>query len=150
MRGERMGISKLNGEGYHDLTAYEALSAVEREAVSRTPVKNKLYRPLVFICSPLAGNIERNLENARRYSRFAVEKGAIPLAPHLLFPQFLDDGDKAQRDLGIFFGLVLMGKCDEMWVFGSPPSRGMGIEIAKAKKRGLPIRYFNEKCQEVV
>ena len=126
------------------MTAYEALSAVERES------KKKPYRPLVFICSPLAGNMERNLENTRRYSRFAVEKGAIPLAPHLLFPQFMDDGDRAQRDLGIFFGLVLMGKCDEMWVFGSPPSRGMGIEIAKAKKRGLPIRYFNEKCQEVV
>jgi hypothetical protein len=138
-----MGVSKLNNEGYHDPTAYEALSAVERE------IKRKPYRPLVFICSPLAGNIEKNLDNARRYSKFAVEQGAIPLAPHLLFPQFLDENDKAQRELGIFFGLVLLGKCDEMWVFGGQISQGMGIEIAKARKRGLPIRRFSEQCQEV-
>ena len=138
-----MSVSKLNGEGYHDPTAYEALSAVERES------HKKLYRPLVFICSPLAGYIERNIGSARRYSKFAVEQGAIPLAPHLIFPQFMDENDKAQRDLGIFFGLVLLGKCDEMWVFGGTVSQGMGIEIAKARKRGLPIRRFSEQCREV-
>lgn len=136
-------MNKYNAEGYYDPTAYEALTAVEKEA------KKKPYRPLVFICSPLAGDLEWNLENARRYSKYAVEQGAIPLAPHLLFPQFMDDGDKAQRDLGIFFGLVLMGKCDAMWVFGATPSHGMRLEIEKAKKRGLPIRYFTEDCREV-
>ena len=137
-------MNKYNSEGYYDPTAYEALTAVEKEA------KKKPCRPLVFICSPLAGEIETNLANARRYSKFAVEQGAIPLAPHLLFPQFMDDGDKAQRDLGIFFGLVLMGKCDEMWVFGETISSGMKIEITKAKKRGLRIRYYNDQCEEAV
>lgn len=140
-----MGVSKLNGEGYQDPTAYEALTAVGREEKRA----QKPYRPLVFICSPLAGNMEQNLENARRYSKYAVEQGAIPLAPHLLFPQFMDDADRTQRELGIFFGLVLMGKCDEMWVFGSTVSAGMKTEIAKARKRGLPIRYFTEQCLEV-
>ena len=142
-RGEFMSLNKYNGEGYHDPTAYEAIVAIEREA------KKKPYRPLVFICSPLAGNVEGNLQDARQYSSFAVEQGAIPLAPHLLFPQFMEDGDRAQRDLGIFFGLVLMGKCDEMWVFGGSASSGMKLEIAKARKRGLPIRFYNDKCEEV-
>ncbi|MCL1857674.1 MAG: DUF4406 domain-containing protein [Oscillospiraceae bacterium] len=137
-----MDICKFNSEGYYDPTAYEALLAVEREA------KKKPYRPLVFICSPLAGDIENNIANARRYSKFAMEQGMIPFAPHLLFPQFMDDGDKEQRSLGIFFGLVMMGKCDDMWVFGDPPSCGMKLEIAKARKRGIHIRYFNENCQE--
>ena len=137
-------MNKYNAEGYYDPTAYAALMAVEKEA------KKKPYRPLVFICSPLAGDFENNLSNARRYSRYAVKQGAIPVAPHLLFPQFMDDGDKAQRDLGIFFGLVLMGKCDEMWVFGSSFSQGMKIEITKAKKRGLRIRYYNDQCEEAV
>jgi len=136
-------MNKYNSEGYYDPTAYAALMAVEKEA------KKKPYRPLVFICSPLAGNIERNQENARRYSKFAVEQGAIPLAPHLLFPQFMDDSDKAQRDLGIFFGLVLMGKCDEMWVFGGSASAGMKLELIKARKRSMHIRFFNTHCQEV-
>ena len=139
-------MNKLNSEGYHDPTACDALAAVRREEKRA----KKPYRPLIFICSPLAGNLERNTENARRYSKYAVEQGAIPIAPHLLFPQFMDDCDKAQRELGLFFGMVLMGKCDEMWVFGSAFSQGMKIEIAKAKRRGLPIRYYNEQCEEAI
>lgn len=138
-----MSVNKYNSEGFHDPTAYEALLEVEREA------KKQPYRPLVFICSPLAGDMERNLQNARRYSKFAVERGVIPFAPHLLFPQFMDDGDKAQRDLGLFFGLVLMGKCDEVWLFGGIVSKGMRLELAKARKRGMKVRFFNEKCEEV-
>lgn len=138
-----MSVNKYNSEGYHDPTAYEALLKVEREA------KKQPYRPLVFICSPLAGDVERNLQNARRYSSFAVERGVIPFAPHLLFPQFLDDGNEAQRDLGLFFGLVLMGKCDEVWLFGDCISKGMRLELAKARKRGMTVRFFDKQCEEV-
>lgn len=138
-----MSVNKYNSEGYHDPTAYEALLEVEREA------KKQPYRPLVFICSPLAGDVERNLQNARRYSKFAVERGAIPFAPHLLFPQFMDDGDKVQRGLGLFFGLVLMGKCDEVWLFGGCVSKGMRLELTKARKRGMKVRFFNDNCEEV-
>ena len=50
--------------------------------------KDRTYRPLVYICSPLSGNVEANTERARAFCRFALEQGQIPLAPHLLFPQF--------------------------------------------------------------
>lgn len=138
-----MGINKFNSEGYYDPTTYEALINIQKEN------KKKAYRPLVFICSPLAGEVEKNIENAKHYSRFVVGKGAIPFAPHLLYPQFLDDNDEVQRSLGIFFGLVLMGKCEEVWVFGGTLSKGMRLEIAKAKKRNMTIRYWNEDCEEV-
>jgi len=110
MGREDMRVSKYNHERYYDPTPYEALTAIEREE------KKSRYRPLVFICSPFAGDVRRNLENARRYCMFAVERGAIPLAPHLLYPQFMDDRIEAQRSLGISFGLALLGKCDEIWV----------------------------------
>lgn len=139
-----MGVNKYNSEGYYDPTTYEALTRITHEE------KKKAYRPLVFICSPFAGDVDRNLENARCYSRFAVKQGAIPFAPHLLYPQILDDSDKAQRSIGIFFGLVIMGKCEQLWVFGSEISSGMQTEIAKAKKRGMPIRYFNNQCEELM
>ncbi len=86
--------SKRNSEGYFDPTAYEALAKIEKEAKAQ-----RAFRPLVYICSPLSGAVKRNRENARRYCRFAVERGAIPLAPHLYFPQFMEDADPAQRDL---------------------------------------------------
>jgi hypothetical protein len=60
----------------------------------------------------------------------------------------MDDGDRGQRELGLRFALILLCKCDELWAFGAP-SEGMGREIAKAKRRGLPIRYFNNKGEEV-
>ena len=46
-------------------------------------------------------------------------------------------------------GTVLLGKCVECWVFGETISAGMATEIAKAKKRGIPIRYFTEDMEEV-
>lgn len=139
-----MSINKFNAEGYNDPTAYEALMNIERE------VKKAPFRPLVYICSPYAGEIEQNIENARCYSRYAIQQNYIPLAPHLLFPQFMDDTQNTDRRLGIFFGMVLMSKCAELWVFGDRLSAGMAIELEKAKRRRLKIRYFDSDCKEVL
>lgn len=109
----------------------------------------KPYKPLVYIASPYAGDTESNTLRTQGYCRFAVTKNCIPVAPHLHYPQFMDDSDKEQRELGLFFALVLLGKCDELWVFGDRISSGMAQEIRKAEKRGIPIRRFNYKCEEV-
>ena len=138
-----MSIDQYNAEGYHDPTAYAALSYVEKKE------KKTAQRPLVFICSPFAVDMEVNTERAREYSRFAVSKNYIPIAPHLLFPQFLEETDPAGRELGISFGLVLQSMCREMWVFGDTVSKGMAAEIEKAGERGIPIRYFTDRCVEV-
>jgi len=138
-----LSINKFNSEGYYDPTAYEALTAVEKEVKAA-----KTFRPLVYICSPYSGDIEQNTEAARRYSRFAVDSGYIPVTPHLLYPQFMNDGDQQQRELGLRFALILLGKCDELWVFGDRISNGMQREIAKATKRGIHIRYFNQDFSE--
>ena len=139
-----MSISKFNSEGYHDPTAYDALSSIENEARAL-----RAFRPIVYICSPFAGDLEKNVVAARTYSRFAVEQGYIPIAPRLLFPQFLDDSDPKERELGLFFGNAIMSKCSEVWVFGSHISSGMEAEIKRAKWKGYHLRYFTEECQEV-
>lgn len=137
-----MSVSKFNAEGYYDPTAYEALLRIERE--SKTPC-----RPKVFISSPFAGDTKRNTENARRYCAFAVRSGYTPFAPHLFYPQFLSDDDAEERELGISMGLAFLDVCKECWVFGSVISSGMAAEIERARKRGIPIRYFNGRCEEV-
>ena len=111
--------------------------------------KDRTYRPLVYICSPLSGDVEANTERARAFCRFALAQGQIPLAPHLLFPQFMDDDDPAERELAIFMDVVLLGKCSELWVLGETVSAGMQAEIDVAKKRRQPIRWFNSEFQEV-
>ena len=139
-----MGISKYNSEGYHDPTTYEALTKIEKEERAA----KKSYRPLVYICSPYAGDTEGNTEKARRYSRFAVRNACIPVAPHLLFPQFMDDTVLAERSIALFMGMVLLCKCEQVWVFGNTVSAGMAAEIEKAQKKQIPIRYFTEELEE--
>jgi len=139
-----MSINKLNSEGYYDPTAYEAMTLVEKEERAL-----RAFRPIVYICSPFSGDVEGNIASAQRFSRFAVDKGYIPIAPHLLFPQFLNDNDPKERQLGLFFGNALMSKCAEVWVFGSIISPGMAAEIKRAKWKDYRLRYFTEECQEV-
>ena len=139
-----MSINKNNSEGYPDPTAHSALVSIEQKQHAL-----RAFRPIVYICSPFAGDIEANVEAARRYSRFAVDEGYIPIAPHLLFPQFLNDADPKERELGLFFGNALMSKCSEVWVFGSHISSGMEAEINRAKWKNYHLRYFSEECMEV-
>ena len=133
-----------NSEGYLDPTCYEALSKIEKENAVRR------FRPMVYICSPYSGDIEGNVANARRYSRFAVVQGMIPIAPHLLFPQFMDDRNEHERDLALFMDLAILSKCAELWIFGSHISAGMNIEIQRATSRNQIIRHFTENCEEVI
>ena len=136
-------MNNKNAEGYPDPTATTALENVAREEDAR------VYRCLVYIASPFAGETEANISRAKGYCRFAISKGVIPLAPHLHYPQFMDDDDEAQRILGLRFAIALLYRCDELWVFGERISAGMAKEIEKAEKRGMRIRFFSSQCEEV-
>lgn len=100
----------------------------------------------MYICSPYRGDVAGNTERARRYSRFAVDRDAIPLAPHLLFPQFMDED--TERELAMRMDLVVLGHCSELWVFGNCITKGMKAEIDRAKQLNMNIRYFAEEMQE--
>ena len=140
-----MKVNKYNAERYHDPTAHAALSAIEKEERAL-----RAFRPIVYICSPYSGDVEANTAAARRYSRFAVEQGYIPIAPHLLFPQFLNDGNTKERQLGLFFGNAIMSKCSEVWVFGDTITSGMEEEIERAGWKNYRVRYFTNECEEVL
>ncbi len=133
-----MGVSRFNSEGYYDPTPHEVLSNIEKES--------RVWKPLVYVASPFAGDIARNTENAVRYCRFAVDSGAIPLAPHLFLPRFMSE--ETERKAAMFMNMVFLGKCEQLWVFGDRITNGMAAEIAKAQKRGMPIRYFTDTCEE--
>ena len=69
---------------------------------------------LIYIASPYAGDIEKNVAFARRACRYAIHQGYIPIAVHLLYPQMLDDSDPAERELGLRLGQQLLRRCDEL------------------------------------
>ena len=106
-------------------------------------------RPRVYVVSRFAGDVTENIRKARRYCRFVASRKCIPFASHLLYPQFLDDTNPKEREIGLLFGTVWLERCDEVWCFGTEQSPGMESEIHEAKAKHIPIRYFTEEMEEL-
>ena len=121
-----------------EVEAYEAAKAGARQEDEER--MEALMRKKVFICSPFRGDMEGNARRAAVYSRMACEEGYLPIAPHLLFPQFLNEGIEEERRLGIAMGMELLALCDEVWVFGEA-TEGMAAEIASATEQGKIIIF---------
>jgi len=111
--------------------------------------KPMLKKQLIYVCSPLRGDYEANRIRAARYCRFIVDCQAIPIAPHLFFTQFLDDGVVEDRSLGLELGLKALEHCSAVWVFGDKYSFGMRAEMAEAERLGIPVFHFDSLCQPV-
>ena len=133
-----------NSEGYFSPTEYEAMTRIEKEEKAARKAAN--FRPIVYICSPYAGNIEQNTENAKKYSRFAVDNHCLPITPHIYFTQFMNDED--ERAEAVLMNNILISHCCELWVFGDVISKGMSEEIKQAKRKYMKIRYFTEEMEE--
>lgn len=136
-------VDYFNSKHYPDPTAYTALMAIEKEE------RKSFFKPLVYICSPYSGDIDGNVKAARRYSRFAAMEGYLPITPHLLYPQFLDDNNSGERDLALLFCKILISKCKDLWIFGDSMTDGMEQEKRYADKKCIPIRHFSTDCKEV-
>lgn len=139
-----------NSEGYADPTAAAAFSNIGHEiSKEKRRVRGIMRRRKVYVVSKFAGDIPNNVKLARRYCRFAASKKYIPIASHLMYPQFLNDKDPKERELGLLFGLALLKCCYEVWCFGTDISAGMKQEIEEAKRLNKPIRYFTTDMEEI-
>ncbi len=99
----------------------------------------------IYVCSRLAGDLENNIEKTKGYAKFVVKEcGAIPIAPHIYFTQFLNDTLPEDRAFGTMAGLMLLSDCDELWYFGDSVSQSMVREIIAAKEQGIPVRYVSD------
>ena len=135
-----MSVDVKNPEGYPDPTAETAIKNICSDQEEPSAFG---FMPVVYICSPYRGDTEGNTRKTQRYSRYAVEQGYIPIAPHLLLPQFVSE--ESERELALFMGMVLLSKCRELWVCGDTISEGMAAEIERAEKRNMKIRYLKEE-----
>ncbi|HZK00025.1 MAG TPA: DUF3310 domain-containing protein [Tissierellaceae bacterium] len=92
---------------------------------------------LIYVCSPYSGDIEGNTIKAQTYSRYVVEQGHFPIAPHLLLPQFIDEETEREKAMGLNY--KLLDWVDELWVFGEDTTEGMLDEISYATTKDIPI-----------
>lgn len=134
-----------NNEHYADPTFAEAYANIKREIAKNN---GETYMPWVYIASPLRGDVERNIENAKDYCRFAIKQNVVPMCPHIYFTLFLNDGAEIERRIGLILGLQMLKRCKEVWVFGGYISLGMDREIRMAQRWNIPVRFFDVNCKE--
>lgn len=73
-------------------------------------------------------------------SKFVLEQDAVPINPFTSFDYFMVDA--VDRDVVRQANNTLVGRADELWVFGNI-SDGVLAEILQCKEMGLPIKYFS-------
>ena len=96
---------------------------------------------LIYICSPLRGDIDANRAMAMEHCEYVYEEGHYPIAPHAQL-SWLDDDDERDRAGGLEAGIGVLRECDAVWVFGDTISEGMRAEIAEARRRGVEVVYM--------
>lgn len=91
---------------------------------------------LAYICSPYRGNIFewfRNIQYAKRITKFAIQLGYTPITTHLYLTQVLNDNIPMQRRQGLKAGKDILNNCDTI-IIGARygVSEGMAAEIKAA------------------
>lgn len=98
----------------------------------------------VILESPFAGDVEANIEYARRCVRDSLARGEAPIASHLLYtqPGILNDLEPAERAWGIDAGLAWRAVAEASVVYTDRGiSSGMRYGIAAAENAGIPVEY---------
>ena len=97
----------------------------------------------VYICAPLGGNVKKNLNRVRNYTRYALMCGMAPVVPHF-YVLCLNDTIPKEREIGMAAGLSLLWFCDELWIFGDEVTEGMKAEIQFCKSLNIPVRKIRD------
>lgn len=92
-----------------------------------------------YICSPYRGDVAENQRKACEYCRDAMKRGYTPIAPHLLFPQFLDDDVPEERQKALDMCSDIIQACSIVLVYGKGISAGMAHDIQCAIYMGKPV-----------
>ena len=95
---------------------------------------------LVYICAPLRGDVEKNIEFARQKALEVFQAGDIPVCPHLMFPPIADPENPVQDQAAREMGLRLVETCQQINVYGTVVSEGMWAEINHAVLLGIPVK----------
>ena len=99
---------------------------------------------LVYICAPLRGDVEKNIEFARQKAQEVFQAGDIPVCPHLMFPPIADPENPVQDQAAREMGLRLVESCQQVNVYGPEWTEGMWAEIRHAMDLGIQVKTDQE------
>lgn len=95
----------------------------------------------VYVCTPYRGDVVKNINFAQDCCKKVFKDLDIPVAPHLYFPQFMNDNIEEVREFAFELNKNLINICDVFYVFGSEISEGMQFEIDYATSIGKKVQY---------
>jgi hypothetical protein len=98
----------------------------------------------VYVCHAWSNDPVVNSKEIAFICKGIVEQGALPIAPQLYLPAFMDEA--TQREQALAFCLELLADCDLVLCFGTP-SEGMRRELAFARSRGIKVRHMDSQEQ---
>ena len=129
---------------YHPSAAdYDSLRQAIGQYLSmfreRTPEWAQDGPKLVFICAPLRGDVEKNIEFARQKAQEVFADGDIPICPHLLFPPITDPKHPEQDKNVKEMSLRLLESCQQLNVYGPIWTDDMWKHIYRAGDLGIPV-----------
>ena len=98
----------------------------------------------VILESPYAGDIERNIDYARKCLRHSLLLGESPIASHLLYTQIgvLNDDLPNERQIGIDAGLQWKEVAEKhVFYIDYGMSKGMEYALESAKENNIPTEF---------
>lgn len=108
----------------------------------------------VFLCTPLRGSPPSifpnaaapdprlNLEFARKCMTECLARGQAPFAPHLLYPQVLDDNEPKDRALGVAAGREWLAAAEAVECYvDRGVSDGMRSDLEEALRLHVPVNF---------
>ena len=112
-------------------------------------MEEKFQKKLVFVAHPMRGDMAGNMEKVSAICARIYGEGHVPIAPYLVSFPHLRNGAANERELGVEANLVSFerGFIDELWLYGDRISEGMKIEVALARKLGIPVVAKSEGTQ---
>ena len=100
---------------------------------------------LIYICAPLQGDVQKNIEFARLKAKEVFDAGDIPICPHLMFPPIADPLNPEQDRQVMRMCLKLIERCQRVHVYGTERTEGMEEEIRYAERLKIPIHVEQQE-----
>ena len=61
-----------------------------------------MMKKKVYICAPLGGDVQGDLEKAKRFAKYALECGTAPVVPHF-YALCLNDDTPSEREIAVSY-----------------------------------------------
>ena len=97
-------------------------------------------RKKTILESPYSGDVDKNIDYAKKCLRDSLERDECPFASHLLYTQVLNDRDKKERWIGMSQAFEWYEFADQMILYTDLGiSKGMLLGVKQAVKHNIPI-----------